>query len=146
MAELDNLSKRKRYKEFYMDLAKRTGEMSHAVRLKVGTVVVKDGNIISFGWNGTPEGFDNVCEYENENGELVTKPIVMHSEFNALRKLARSTESAQGADMYTTHSCCLNCSLFIAGSGIKNFFYKEDYRSSEGTDFLKQAGVNVVKI
>lgn len=140
------LNKRQRYKQFYMDISDRVAMMSHAIRLKVGSIIVKDGNIIAFGWNGTPKSFDNECEYlDEDSGNLVTKPEVVHSEANAILKLAKSTESADGAEMFCTHAPCTECSKMIISSGIKTLFYKNEYRDSSGLDFLRKAGVNVVK-
>jgi dCMP deaminase len=137
--------KETRYNELYMDIANRVSKMSYAKRLHVGALIVKDGNIISMGWNGQPAGFDNICEELNADGSLTTLPTVMHAEFNSIRKIARSTESAENATMYCTHAACLQCALLIYGSGISTFIYGQDYRDSSGLDFLRRAGVTVLK-
>jgi dCMP deaminase len=146
-----------------MDIAERVSQMSHAVRLKVGSVLVKNGNIISFGWNGTPSGWDNTCEDEivtydeNDLGfgqwsldlktkqyrALKTRPEVIHSESNCLMKVARSTESSEGATMFCTHAPCIDCAKLIYQSGINTLYYRNTYRSQEGLEFLKKSGVNV---
>lgn len=145
-----------KYIEYYMRIAEETAKLSSAERLKVGTVIVRNNQTIATGYNGTFPGFDNGCEIEEEarvwNDDLnnyeytlvsKTHPEVYHSEANAIYKLARSTESAEGASMFTTHSCCLPCSMAIAASGIKEFYYKNDYRDRSGLDFLLRAGVCV---
>lgn len=134
----------------YMDIADRVSEMSHAVRLKVGCVVVKNDNIISFSWNGTPPGFDNNCEdivSVNVNGDpvLKTKNIVCHADANSLYKLAKDGISAKGATMFLTHAPCIECSKGIYSSGISTVIYKRDYKSTEGIDFLNACGIKVVK-
>lgn len=134
----------------YMDTAKRFAEESQAVRLKVGCVVVKNdtmnSRIISQGWNGMPAGDTNVCETQAADGGLVTKPEVLHAERNALDKLTRSTDSSEDAMLFCTHSPCLECAKSIYGSGIKEVYYGEIYRSSDGIDFLASHGVTVNKV
>jgi dCMP deaminase len=134
-----------------MDIAQRTAELSHARRLHVGAIVVKDDRIISIGYNGMPAGWDNDCEDEIKwpNGDikfLTTKPEVLHAETNAIAKLARSNESGLGGDMFITHSPCLDCAKLIFQSGIKRVFYSKEYRDDTGTQFLKKSGIEVTHI
>jgi len=164
----------------YMKTAAIFAELSHAKRLHVGAIVVKDDRIISIGYNGMPAGWDNNCEdkdymsrdaggwldpeeiYErwpfeetivvandNESFEtevrykLKTKPEVLHAETNAIAKLARSSESGIGADLFVTHSPCLDCAKLIYQSGIKRVWFSEAYRNTDGVEFLKKSGVEV---
>jgi len=161
----------KRFVDFYMDVTKRTSEMSRAVRLQVGSIIVKEDKIISLGYNGTPAGWDNVCEYkdydlsrdfngnrfpgskdfypyEDERGyyTLKTKPEVLHAEMNALMKLARSNESGLGASMFITHSPCIECAKGIYQAGIKEVYYKDNYRDTAGIEFLQKCGVKIVQV
>ena len=134
-----------------MDIAQRTSDLSHARRLHVGAIVVKDDRIISIGYNGMPAGWDNNCEDEIKwpNGDikfLTTKPEVLHAETNAIAKLARSNESGLGSDMFITHSPCLDCAKLIFQSGIKRVFYSEEYRDDTGTKFLKKSGIEVTHV
>ncbi len=151
------IDKKKRYNEFYMDLAERVSKMSHARRLQVGTVLVKNDNIISFGWNGMPAGWDNNCEnevidsYSGSEGvihrtKLVTKPEVLHAEQNALAKLARSTESGVDATIYITHAPCIDCAKLIFQSGIRKVFHRHSYRNDDGIKFLEKCEINHDKI
>lgn len=155
----------------YMKTAEVFAELSHARRLHVGAIVVKDDRIISIGYNGMPAGWDNNCEnkdymsgdaggwlhpdeiyerwpYEDEKGryQLKTKPEVLHAESNAISKLARSSESGLGADLFVTHSPCLDCAKLIYQSGIKRVYFGNAYRSSEGIEFLRASGVEVKQI
>ena len=132
----------------YMATAETFAELSHARRLHVGAIVVKDDRIISIGYNGMPADWDNNCEDEIKwpNGDikfLTTKPEVLHAETNAIAKLARSNESGLGSDMFITHSPCLDCAKLIFQSGIKRVFYREKYRDDTGTQFLKKSGIEV---
>lgn len=136
----------KRFIDLYMDIAIRTSKMSRAVRLQVGSVIVKDNRIISMGWNGTPAGWDNNCEYEEMPGQLKTKPEVLHAEMNALMKLARSTESGLNASMFVTHTPCINCAKGIYQAGIKEVYYNKNYRENDGVDFLKKCGVEIKNV
>lgn len=136
----------KRFVDFYMDVAKRTAMLSRAARLQVGAIVVKDDRIISIGYNGMPSGWDNTCETEQEDGTLKTKPEVLHAETNCISKLARSTESGLNADLFVTHSPCLDCAKLIYQSGIGRVYYANEYRDNSGVDFLKNSGVVVEKI
>lgn len=149
----------------YMKTAETFAELSHAKRLHVGAIVVKDDRIISIGYNGMPAGWDNNCEdrvyanewsidnnlweYQEEDGtvyNLKTKPEVLHAETNAIAKLARSNESGMDADLFVTHSPCLDCAKLIYQSGIKRVWYGAEYRSSAGPDFLRKSGVEVNKV
>lgn len=140
-------------KEAYMKTAETFAELSHARRLHVGAIIVKDDRIISIGYNGMPAGWDNNCEYEvlieegdDYSTELKTRPEVLHAETNALAKLAKSTESGANATMFITHSPCLDCAKLIYQSGINSVFYRNAYRSEDGVHFLKQSGVIVEQI
>jgi len=128
-----------KFKKYYMDVAELTSHLSVAERLQVGAVIVKDGKILASGYNGTPSGWDNKCEIENEDGSLSTKKEVIHAEMNAIAKLARSTESGEGAVMFVTHAPCIECAKLIFQSGISRVYYKNKYRSEEGVAFLKTA-------
>ena len=171
--------KKQKYENLYMDLATRIAEMSYAKRLHVGSVIVKNSNIISFGWNGMPTGWDNECEDKEymssdaggwldpneieeqwpmqeqqlpkENNHwrrynLKTKKEVLHAEQNALAKLAKSTESGNGATMFVTHAPCLDCAKLIFQSGINSVLYRNSYKSDDGINFLAKAGVIVEKL
>ncbi|MBR3478295.1 MAG: dCMP deaminase family protein [Bacteroidaceae bacterium] len=122
----------------YLRMAKIWAENSYCKRRQVGALVVKNQMIISDGFNGTPSGFENVCE-END----VTKPYVLHAEANAITKLARSHNSSNDATLYVTASPCLECSKLIIQSGIKRVIYGEQYRLCDGIDLLKRAGIEV---
>ena len=117
----------------FINIAKETSTLSHCVRSKVGAVLVKDGNIISFGYNGTPSGMDNSCEEDN-----VTFPHVIHAECNAILKAAKTGNSVDGSTLYLTLSHCLDCSKLILQSAIKRVVYLNEYRNTQGIDFLKQ--------
>ena len=141
----------KRFQCLYIDIATRVAEMSSAVRLKVGCIIVKDDKIISLGYNGTPSGWDNTCEDEirypdSESITLKTRPEVLHAEMNALMKLAKSTESGEGAVAVITHAPCLECSKGMYQAGIKEILYTEDYRTNDGIDFLKKCGIKIEKV
>lgn len=125
----------------YMEAAKLFASLSTAERLKVGAIIVKDNRIISIGYNGTPKGWDNVCEADG-----VTKPEVIHAEANAIAKLAKSNESGQGAEMYLTHSPCIECSKLIHASGIGVVYFCTKYRSEEGIEFLLNCNTRVCQI
>jgi dCMP deaminase len=160
----------------YMDWAKRTAQLSHAVRLQVGAVIVKDDSVISYGYNGMPAGWDNNCEdkvwdkgaggwldpdefdakypyegwHEGAQREvrygLKTKPEVLHAESNAIAKLAKSNNSGAGADLFVTHMPCLDCAKLIYQSGISRVWYGENYRDDSGIKFLTNSGVEVTKV
>ena len=136
----------------YMDVAERFAQLSSAVRLQVGAIVVKDDRIISIGYNGMPSGWDNVCEekvYDTSakaTYQLKTKPEVLHAESNAIAKLAKSPESGEGATIFVTHAPCMDCAKLIYQSGINTVYYRTAYRDTSGIDFLAKSDVEVVKI
>lgn len=130
----------------HMATARNYAELSHARRLHVGAIVVKDDRIISIGYNGMPAGWDNNCEVLLEDGTLKTKPEVLHAETNAIAKLARSVESGLDADMFVTHAPCLNCAKLIYQSGIKRVFFGEAYRDTDGVRFLQNSGITVTQV
>ena len=130
----------------YMDVAERFAQLSSAKRLQVGAIVVKDDRIISIGYNGMPSGWDNCCEEwngEDEWGNTITKSKkeVLHAESNAIAKLASSHESGKDATLLCTHAPCIDCAKLIYQSGISTVYYKNDYRSTQGIEFLKKSGV-----
>jgi len=129
-----------------MKTAETFAELSHARRLHVGAIVVKDDRIISIGYNGMPAGWDNNCEEVLEDGTLKSKPEVLHAETNAIAKLAKSTESGDGAVLFVTHSPCLDCAKLIFQSGIRSVFYRNSYRSTDGPAFLEKSGVTVEQL
>ncbi len=131
--------------ELYSDIAERVSKLSSARRLQVGAIVVRDDRIISIGYNGMPAGWDNNCEHLQEDGTLKTRPEVLHAEMNALMKLARSYESGLDADLFITHSPCMECAKGIYQAGINRVYYGRQYRSSEGIQFLKQSNIEVIK-
>jgi dCMP deaminase len=125
----------------YLRMAAIWAENSYCERRKVGALIVKDKMIISDGYNGTPSGFENICE--DENG--TTKSYVLHAEANAITKVAKSHNNSDGATLYVTASPCIECSKLIIQSGIKRVVYSEEYRITDGIDLLKRAGIDVVK-
>ena len=133
-----------------MKTAETFAELSHARRLHVGAIVVKDDRIISIGYNGMPAGWDNNCEdtiqHSDDTITLKSKPEVLHAETNAIAKLAKSTESGDGAVLFVTHSPCLDCAKLIFQSGIRSVFYRNSYRSTDGTTFLERSGVTVEQV
>ena len=142
----------KKYKKAHMAAAEVYAKLSYAKRKKVGCVIVKDDRIISIGYNGTPSGWDNECEHTTlwKDGKqlyspiLVTKPEVLHAETNAIAKLASSSESGEGAILFSSSfSPCMDCAKLIYQSGIKEVYYKEKYKNKDGIDFLKKAGVKI---
>ena len=135
-----------KYKNAHMKAAHLYADLSTAQRLKVGALIVKDDRIISIGYNGMPSGWDNNCEYTQEDGTLKTKPEVLHAETNAIAKLARSNESGLDADLFVTHSPCLDCAKLIYQSGIKRVYYANAYRDDSGVNFLKNSGVEVEQL
>lgn len=134
--------KRNKYDKAYLRIAKEWGLLSYCKRKKVGAIIVKDRMIISDGYNGTPSGFENCCE----DNEGVTRWDVLHAEANAILKVARSTQSCEGATLYITLSPCKECSKLIHQSGIKRVVYNNGYRDDSGIAFLKKAGVIVEQI
>jgi dCMP deaminase len=135
----------------YMTTAEVFAELSHARRLHVGAIVVKDDRIISIGYNGMPAGWDNDCEDQiyHEDGfhiTLKTKPEVLHAETNAIAKLAKSNESGMGATMFITHAPCLDCAKLIYQSGISSVLYRDAYRDTSGVTFLEKSGIEVTQV
>jgi dCMP deaminase len=139
---MEENNKQIRYDKAYLRMAQEWAELSHCARKKVGAIIVKDGMIISDGYNGTPAGFDNCCE--NENGE--THWFVLHAEANAILKVAKSTNNCVGATLYLTLSPCKDCSKLVLQAGIKRVVFVNSYKDTTGVDFLKDAGVEVVQI
>lgn len=137
--------KQHRYDVLYMSIAQNVSTMSFANRLKVGSVIVKDGRIMSMGWNGTPAGFDNSCEFESRFG-WETRPETLHSELNCISKIARSTDSCANATMYVTHSPCFDCAKLIIQCGISRLVYGDEYRNIDGLELLRKANIIVDKI
>lgn len=123
----------------YLRMAQIWAENSYCERRKVGALIVKDKMIISDGYNGTPAGFENVCEDENH----LTKPYVLHAEANAITKIARSGNNSEGATLYVTDAPCIECSKLIIQAGIKKVFYARQYRLSDGIELLARAGIEV---
>lgn len=124
----------------YLQMAQIWATNSYCKRRQVGALIVKDKMIISDGFNGTPSGFENICEDDSNR----TKPYVLHAEANAITKVAKSHNSSEGATLYVTASPCLECAKLIIQSGIKRVVYSEEYRLSDGIDLLKRAGVEVL--
>jgi dCMP deaminase len=135
-----------KFKRAYMQTAQTFAELSSAQRLHVGAIIVKDDRIISIGYNGMPAGWSNVCEDVAEDGTLTTKPEVLHAESNAIAKLARSNDSGDSADLFVTHSPCIECAKLIYQAGIKNVYYANSYRDDAGLQFLKKSNVNVEQV
>jgi dCMP deaminase len=144
-------------KEAYMKTAETFAELSHAKRLHVGAIVVKDDRIISIGYNGMPAGWDNNCEEKvykidgwlvDEHGsyELKTRPEVLHAESNAIAKLAKSSESGLDSILFVTHAPCMDCAKLIYQSGISSVYYRNSYRDVAGLTFLKQSGIKVEQL
>ena len=131
----------KKYDASYLEMASVWAQNSYCKRRQVGAIIVKDRMIISDGYNGTPSGFENVCEDEND----VTKPYVLHAEANAITKVAKSGNSSDGATLYVTASPCMECSKLIIQAGIKRVVYRDEYRILDGVELLRRAGVEVVK-
>ena len=139
---------KQKFIDAYMDVAKRFAQLSSARRLQVGAIIVKDDRIISIGYNGMPAGWTNECENYfgldfNGNPTLVTKDEVIHAEANAIAKLAKSSESGDGATMFLTHAPCIHCAKQIYTAGIKKVYFGEPYRDESGVAFLMKCGVSV---
>jgi dCMP deaminase len=132
--------KQRKFDQRYLDMARIWAQNSYCQRRQVGALVVKQGMIISDGYNGTPSGFENVCE--DETG--VTKPYVLHAESNAITKLARSSNNSDGSTIYITASPCIECAKLIIQAGIKRVVYGEKYRLMDGIELLQRAGIEVV--
>ena len=143
----------------FMDTAARFADLSSAVRLKVGAVVVKDNRIISIGYNGMPSGWNNDCEdtvlkvvgiapdgHNLVEPELKTKPEVIHAEANAISKLARSNDSGLGSSMFISHAPCVDCAKLIYGAGIDKVYYRHSYRDTNGIDFLSKCSIEIEKV
>lgn len=131
--------KKAKYDKAYLRIAKEWGQLSYCQRKKVGAIIVRDKMIISDGYNGTPSGFENCCEDEENN----TKWYVLHAEANAILKVARSTQSCEGATLYITLSPCKDCSKLIHQSGITRVVYHQEYKDNSGLEFLRKAGVEL---
>ena len=141
----------RKWVDAYIDMAERFADLSHAKRLKVGAIVVKEHRVISIGYNGTPAGWNNECEEiieTHEDGGIITKTKdeVIHAEANAISKLARDGESGKESSMFLTHAPCIHCAKMIYGAGISSVFYRNSYRDENGINFLKKCNVTVEKI
>ena len=132
-------NKQTKFDQRYLEMARIWAKNSYCTRRQVGALVVKNNMIISDGYNGTPSGFENVCE--DDNG--VTKPYVLHAEANAITKLARSSNNSDGATIYITASPCIECAKLIIQAGIKRVVYGEKYRLMDGIELLERAGIEV---
>lgn len=126
----------------YLEMARVWAANSYCKRRQVGALLVKDKMIISDGYNGTPSGFENVCEDENNK----TKPYVLHAEANAITKVAKSGNSSEGATLYVTAAPCIECAKLIIQSGIKRVVYTDEYRLEDGINLLRRAGIEVEKV
>jgi dCMP deaminase len=139
-----------KFQQLYMDIARRVALMSHARRLQVGAIVVKEDRVISMGYNGMPAGWDNNCEdtiqHSDDTTSLKTKPEVLHAESNAIAKLARSGESGLASDIFVTHAPCMDCAKLIYQAGVGRVWFSTSYRDSAGVDFLKASGIQVTQI
>ena len=138
---MDKEKKNRQFDRSYLEMAAVWAKNSYCTRRQVGAILVKDRMIISDGYNGTPAGFENVCE--DENG--VTKPYVLHAEANAITKVAKSHNSSEGATLYITDSPCMECAKLIIQAGISRVVYAREYRIIDGVDLLRRAGIEVVK-
>lgn len=138
----NDINKQERYDKAYLRMAQTWAGLSHCMRKKVGALIVRDGMVISDGYNGTPAGFDNCCE--NDEGE--THWYVLHAEANAILKVAKSTNNCIGATLYLTLSPCPDCSKLVLQAGIKRVVYINDYKDTRGIDFLISSGLEVVQI
>lgn len=137
----------------YIQTAQVFADLSHSKKLKVGAIIVKDNRIISIGYNGMPAGWSNECEDEEitefasyTTSALITKKEVIHAEANAIAKLARSNESGLNADMYITHSPCLECAKQIYSAGIQTVYFMQPYKNADGIEFLHKCGVGVIDV
>ncbi len=136
------MDKQLQFDKSYLAMAGIWAENSYCQRRKVGALIVKDRMIISDGYNGTPCGFENVCE--DENG--ITKPYVLHAEANAITKVAKSNNSSDGATLYVTAAPCVECAKLIIQSGIKRVVYRDSYRLTDGLDLMERAGIEILQI
>ena len=139
---MDKETKNRQFDRSYLEMASVWAKNSYCTRRQVGAILVKDRMIISDGYNGTPSGFENVCE--DENG--VTKPYVLHAEANAITKVAKSSNSSEGATLYITDSPCMECAKLIIQAGIRRVVYAREYRIIDGVDLLRRAGIEVEKL
>ena len=130
---------KKKFINYFMEMAELTASLSSATRLQVGALIVKGNRVIGTGYNGMPTDWDNVCETK----EGLTKPEVLHAETNAIAKVAQSPESSKDATLFCTHAPCLDCAKLIYQSGIETLYYRNAYRDTNGVEFLKSSGVNV---
>ena len=137
---------KEKFKRLYMKFAEDVSELSYAERLKVGAVIVKDDRVISFGYNGMPSGWENECEYIDDNGKTITKKECLHAESNAIAKLAKSPESGLGASLFITHSPCMECAKLIHQTGISAVFFKHRYRDESGINFLDKSDIYIEEI
>ena len=143
-----------KWQSAYMDTAERFASLSTAVRLQVGSIVVKDNRIISIGYNGMPAGWDNTCEdiiddevsFDTDSYKLKTKIEVIHAEANAIAKLAKSNESGNNSTMYITHAPCTECAKLIYTSGISTVYYRHKYRDENGVHFLQKCNIKVEQL
>ena len=131
-----------KWQKAYMTTAETFGALSSDKRLKVGAIIVRDNRILSIGYNGMPSGWTNICEDDNN----ATKKEVLHAESNCLMKLARSSESGLGADIYITHAPCMECAKLVYGAGISRVFYRTEYKNTDGTNFLSACNVEVERV
>lgn len=136
---MEESSKQQQLDERYLRMARIWSENSYCERRRVGALIVKDKSIISDGYNGTPSGFENICE--DEEGH--TKPYVLHAEANAITKVAKSSNSSEGATLYVTASPCIECAKLIIQAGIRRVVYSEMYRCCDGIELLQKAGIEV---
>ncbi len=134
-------SKQKKLDKRYLEMAHVWAKNSYCERRQVGAILVKDKMIISDGYNGTPSGFENICEDEDN----LTKNYVLHAEANAITKVAKSNNSSQNSTLYVTTSPCIECSKLIIQAGIMRVVYDEEYRITDGLELLKRAGIEIVK-
>ncbi|MDR1554279.1 MAG: dCMP deaminase family protein [Prevotellaceae bacterium] len=137
-----NTEKTMKFDRRYLEMAAVWAKNSYCKRRQVGAIIVKDNMIISDGFNGTPSGFENICEDEDGN----TKSYVLHAEANAITKVARSNNSSDGSTLYITSSPCLECAKLIIQAGIKRVVFSDNYRISDGIELLKRANIEVVQI
>lgn len=135
-------AKQRKYDKAYLKMALEWSKLSYCIRKQVGALIVKDRMIISDGYNGTPSGFENVCECEDSK----TKWYVLHAEANAILKVAKSTHSCDGATLYITMSPCKDCSKLVHQAGIKRLVYIDGYKDETGLKFLEEAGVDLLQI
>ena len=132
--------------KYYIKVAQLCAKNSYALKLQVGAIIVKDGQIMSDGFNGTPCGFENKCEIKNIDGNLYTLPYVLHAESNAILKCAKYGRSTNDSTLYITHSPCIECAKLIIQAGIIRVVYLEDYKNSDGINLLKKVNIKVEKL